>query len=596
MDTYFNHLKYYFCAGVSTWDTEGSIDIIKALELLHFWTNDFLAKKKGYIESAFFVGDGLLLVFNDFNKLLELAFHIIQSVDQHNQRPDEIKTTIAMGISSSIGESKEVSVNIGSIVRVPLDRGIMMAKRLKDLANENQILLTQEVYNDIRYQTDINTFLQKLKVIKTEHDDERIYCLSNVNVSKEIGKKNFIFGNNLPVVKVDMWHLIHDMVKKPETAGPIREFYPQDLYRRWHEKKMRHLLDFGETLPNESGRLLLDILMTYAKNYAGTTLFTPSAYYKDNSRYLDSNKITNRGSKLPLDQQQVKPTIPDCRILLIKTKQLIDDYDHDDDDRWKFREFVRWHYDNEMRLYHVDPGDPFFRNLHSGSGLHTRDVGFWEHRYALQMEDPENIKHPELAWKSRRFYLHEKDTSYYCSVKSYITNLVKYAQSLKPIPELNITNLGQYMDELRRNVQGMGAARTNMQGIGSTVFICYTREDSDAAKRLYIDLTNAGKNPWLDEISILPGQVWKTEIRKAIKNSRYFIAMLSNSVGERGLVQEELKFALEVVDEVPEFQIFVIPARLNECTFPYEKLMNYKYVDLFPNWDEGVQKILRSME
>jgi hypothetical protein len=219
-------------------------------------------------------------------------------------------------VSSTIGDTKELCVSIGSIARVPLDRGIMMAKRLKDLANGNQILLTQEVYNEIRYQTDVNMFLQRLEVIKTKNDDERVYGLSNVNVRKEIGKKNFIFGNNLPVVKVDMCHLIHDMVKKPETEGPIREFYPQDLYYRWHEKQMRNLLGFGEILPNESGRLLLDILMTYAKNYAGTTLFTPSAYYKDNSRYLDSNKKTNRGSKLPLHQQQAKPNIPECRILL----------------------------------------------------------------------------------------------------------------------------------------------------------------------------------------------------------------------------------------------------------------------------------------
>jgi hypothetical protein len=97
MDTYFYHLKYYFCAGVSTWDTEESTDIIEMLERLHVWSNEFLAdKKKDYIESAFFVGDGLLLVFNDFNKLLELAFHLIQSADQHNQQSHEIKPTIGI--------------------------------------------------------------------------------------------------------------------------------------------------------------------------------------------------------------------------------------------------------------------------------------------------------------------------------------------------------------------------------------------------------------------------------------------------------------------------------------------------------------------
>lgn len=131
----------------------------------------------------------------------------------------------------------------------------------------------------------------------------------------------------------------------------------------------------------------------------------------------------------------------------------------------------------------------------------------------------------------------------------------------------------------------------------NTVFISYAREDSDAARRLYNDLRSLGLNLWLDKESLFPGQNWEIEIRKAIKRSRYFIAMLSsNSVEKRGYIQKEFKFGLEVLDEVPESQIFVIPARLNECNIPYEKLRKYQYVDLFPNWAGGVEKIVRSME
>jgi hypothetical protein len=90
-----------------------------------------------------------------------------------------------------------------------------------------------------------------------------------------------------------------------------------------------------------------------------------------------------------------------------------------------------------------------------------------------------------------------------------------------------------------------------------------------AAKRLYNALTSAGLNPWLDKESLLPSQEWDLEIRKAIKNSAYFLAVTSsNSVDKRGYLQKEFKFGLEV----PKSQIFVIPARLNECNFPYEKL------------------------
>jgi hypothetical protein len=79
------------------------------------------------------------------------------------------------------------------------------------------------------------------------------------------------------------------------------------------------------------------------------------------------------------------------------------------------------------------------------------------------------------------------------------------------------------------------------------VFISYAREDSDAARRVYNDLRVAGLNPWLDKESLLPGQSWENEIRKAIKKSRYFIALFSSrSVGKRGFVQKEFKFALAV--------------------------------------------------
>ena len=61
------------------------------------------------------------------------------------------------------------------------------------------------------------------------------------------------------------------------------------------------------------------------------------------------------------------------------------------------------------------------------------------------------------------------------------------------------------------------------------VFISYAREDTEAANRLYNDLKMAGLDPWLDTQSLLAGQNWKIAIRDAIKNSRYFIPLLSSN-------------------------------------------------------------------
>jgi hypothetical protein len=124
----------------------------------------------------------------------------------------------------------------------------------------------------------------------------------------------------------------------------------------------------------------------------------------------------------------------------------------------------------------------------------------------------------------------------------------------------------------------------------NTVFISYAREDSGAAKRLQIDLKSAGLNPWLDKECLIGGQNWKISIDSAI------IPLFSSiSVGKRGYVQREFKYALEVFDEFPESEIFVIPCRLDNCEIPYHKLKNIEYVDLFPTWEEGMRRVFRAM-
>jgi hypothetical protein len=128
------------------------------------------------------------------------------------------------------------------------------------------------------------------------------------------------------------------------------------------------------------------------------------------------------------------------------------------------------------------------------------------------------------------------------------------------------------------------------------IFISYAREDVEAARRLYRDLKNAELNPWLDEEVLLPGQNWKSAIRKAIKESRFFIALLSsNSVKKRGYVQRELKEALDVLLEFPKSAIYVIPARLDDNETDDERLLEIHRVDLFPDWEKGLKKILQAI-
>lgn len=127
------------------------------------------------------------------------------------------------------------------------------------------------------------------------------------------------------------------------------------------------------------------------------------------------------------------------------------------------------------------------------------------------------------------------------------------------------------------------------------IFISYSRVDEQHAKKMYDSLAKERYSPWLDKVSLLPGQEWESEIKKAIRESHFFVLLLSkNSVDKRGYLQREIRFALDVFQTMPAGSIYLIPVRLDECHVP-ETLASIQWVDMFPNWDEGIKKICQSI-
>lgn len=128
----------------------------------------------------------------------------------------------------------------------------------------------------------------------------------------------------------------------------------------------------------------------------------------------------------------------------------------------------------------------------------------------------------------------------------------------------------------------------------NTIFLSYAREDEEIATKLFNDLSRVGLRIWFDRVSLQPGQRWKPAIQKAIRQCRYFIALLSsNSVTKKGYVQKELREALELLDEYPESETFIVPVRIEDCTPSHLRLNDIHWVDLFPSYGEGFTKLLR---
>lgn len=126
------------------------------------------------------------------------------------------------------------------------------------------------------------------------------------------------------------------------------------------------------------------------------------------------------------------------------------------------------------------------------------------------------------------------------------------------------------------------------------VFLCHASDDKPKVRKLYNRLIADGYDAWLDEAKLLPGQEWRIEIPKAVRDADVFIVCVSNnSINKEGYVQKEIAFSLDIAEEKPEGTIYIIPAKLEPCNIP-GKLSRWQWVDLFQ--DDGYDKIYSSLE
>jgi len=125
------------------------------------------------------------------------------------------------------------------------------------------------------------------------------------------------------------------------------------------------------------------------------------------------------------------------------------------------------------------------------------------------------------------------------------------------------------------------------------VFIAYGKEDEAWASRLCHDLDKAGFSPWMDVRKLLAGQNWPRAIETAIEGSDFFVACFSGkSVRKKGGFQSELRYALDCARRIPLDQIFIVPLRLDACDVPPTIQHHLQYIDLFPDWDAGMARLL----
>jgi hypothetical protein len=169
--------------------------------------------------------------------------------------------------------------------------------------------------------------------------------------------------------------------------------------------------------------------------------------------------------------------------------------------------------------------------------------------------------------------------------------------------ETVIDVLRQALDRGERvDIEGLGTFRRTQSGYDFTtqaepqVFVAYVAEDLQPACRLCNSLRTGGCSPWMDKEQLLPGQNWPRAIERAIEASDAFVACFSSrSLLKRGQFQTELRYALDCARQLPLDEVFLIPVRLERCRIPEGISNNVEYADLFPDWERGIRRLLRTI-
>ena len=81
---------------------------------------------------------------------------------------------------------------------------------------------------------------------------------------------------------------------------------------------------------------------------------------------------------------------------------------------------------------------------------------------------------------------------------------------------------------------------------------------------------------------------------KAVRASHCVLVCISKHANDNpGYVHKEIGVALDVVEQLPEETIYLIPVKLEECTVP-QRISRFHWVNLFDE-PKGYENLMRSL-
>jgi len=108
------------------------------------------------------------------------------------------------------------------------------------------------------------------------------------------------------------------------------------------------------------------------------------------------------------------------------------------------------------------------------------------------------------------------------------------------------------------------------------VFISYSRQDIDAARRLARSLDASGIDVWFDEQELKPGDAWERRILRGIETSALFVPLISQATQRedrrRAFFWREWNLADELARGMAPGESFILPVAVDD-TDPYRAIV-----------------------
>lgn len=124
------------------------------------------------------------------------------------------------------------------------------------------------------------------------------------------------------------------------------------------------------------------------------------------------------------------------------------------------------------------------------------------------------------------------------------------------------------------------------------VFIIYARNDLEIARKLARLMKEVGLSPWLDVDELVPGQVWKRAVLKALEESSVAVILVSKNIEKSGFVREEMNAAMKLLQSRDASIVPILPVRIDDSAVP-EQLAEIQWIDLQENGAE--EKLVRGL-